>query len=101
MLVTQSCPTLCDPMDCKPPGSSVHGIFQARILEWVAISSSRESSQPGDQIHISCVSCIGRQVLYLCTIREAQVNKYMSNLNGIILNISDYYVVISLHEYFT
>ena len=43
----QLCPTLCDPMDYSPPGSSVHGIFQARILEWVAISSSRGSSQPG------------------------------------------------------
>ena len=40
----------CDPMDCSPPGSSVHGIFQARILEWIAISFSRESSQPGNQI---------------------------------------------------
>ena len=39
-LVAQSCPTLCDPMDCSPPGSSVHGILQARILEWVAISFS-------------------------------------------------------------
>ena len=39
----------CDPMDCSPPGSSVHGIIQARILEWVAISSSRGSSQPKDQ----------------------------------------------------
>ena len=45
--VTQSCPSLCDPVDCSPPGSSVHGILQARILEWVAISFSRESSQPG------------------------------------------------------
>ena len=44
--VAQSCPTLCDPMDYSLPGSSVHGIFQARILEWVAISFSRESSQP-------------------------------------------------------
>ena len=40
----QSCPTLCDPMDCSPPGSSVHGILQARILEWVAMPSSRGSS---------------------------------------------------------
>ena len=46
--VTQSCPTLCNPMDCSPPGSSVHGILQARILEWVAISFSRGSSQPRD-----------------------------------------------------
>ena len=43
--VTQSCPTLCEPMDCSPPGSSVHGIFWARILEWVAIPFSRGSSQ--------------------------------------------------------
>ena len=49
---------------CSPTGSSVHRIYQARILESVAISSSRESPQPRDQIHISCVSCIGRQILY-------------------------------------
>ena len=53
--------TLCGPMDCSPPGSSVQGIFQARILEWVAISSSRGSSQPRNRTR---VSCIGRQILY-------------------------------------
>ena len=47
--VTQSCPTLCDTMDCSPPGSSVHGIFQARILAWVAISYSRESFRTRDK----------------------------------------------------
>ena len=47
-LVAHSCPTLCDPMDCSPPGSSVYGILQARILEWVAVPSSRGSSQPRD-----------------------------------------------------
>ena len=47
MLATQLCPTLCDPMNCRPPGSSVHGILQARILEWVATPFSRGSSQPG------------------------------------------------------
>ena len=46
--VAKSCPTLCDPMDCSPPGSSVHGIYQARILEWVAISSPKGSPQPRD-----------------------------------------------------
>ena len=45
----QLCPTLCNPMDCSPPGSSVHGILQARILEWVAMPSSRGSSQPGTE----------------------------------------------------
>ena len=49
------CPTLCDCMDCNLLSSSVHGIFQARILEWVAISSSSGSFQPRDQIHVSCI----------------------------------------------
>ena len=60
----QSCPTLCNPMDCSPPGSSVQGTFQARVLEWVAISFSRGSSSPKDWSHVSYVSCIGRWVLY-------------------------------------
>ena len=55
VLVTQSCPTLCDPRDCSPPGSSVHRISQIRILEWVAISSCRGSSQSRDQTFISCI----------------------------------------------
>ena len=53
--IAQSCLTLCDPMDCSSPGSSVHGIIQASILEWVAIPFSRGSSRPRDQ---TCVSCI-------------------------------------------
>ena len=57
-LVAQSCATLCDPMDYSPPGSSVHGIFQAEILEWVAVSSSSGSFQPKDRTHVSCASCI-------------------------------------------
>ena len=57
----QSCPTLSDPMDCSPPGSSVHGILQARTLAWVAISFSRGSSQPRDRTHVSWSSCtVGR-----------------------------------------
>ena len=57
-LAAKSYLTLCDPMDCSPPSSSVHGIFQARILVWVAISSSRGSSWLRDQTLISCVYCI-------------------------------------------
>ena len=53
-LVVQLCLTLCDPMDCSLPRFSVHGILQARILEWVVISCSRGSSWPRDGIHISC-----------------------------------------------
>ena len=60
--VVQSCPALCNPMGCSPLGSSVHGILQARILEWVAISTSSGSSRPRDWTR---VSYIGRQTLYL------------------------------------
>ena len=60
----QSCPVLCDPMDCSPPGSSVHRLLQASILEWVAMPSSRGSSQPRDCTCVFYVSCIDRQVLY-------------------------------------
>ena len=68
-LVAKSCPTLCNPMDFSPPGSSVHGISQTRILEWVAISFSRGSSWPRDQ---TWVSCTGRRILYWWAIRKAQ-----------------------------
>ena len=56
VLLTQSCPTLCDPKDCSPPGSSVCGILQSRIQEWVAISFSRGSSQPRDWMWVSCTA---------------------------------------------
>ena len=59
----QSCSILCDPMDCVSPGASVHGIVQARILEWIAISSFRGSFRPWDRTHVSCISCIGRWIL--------------------------------------
>ena len=61
--VAESCLTLCDPMDCSPPSSSVHGILQARRVEWVAMPSSGGSSRPRDRTRISYMSCIGRQVL--------------------------------------
>ena len=54
--VAQSCPTLCSPMDCSLPGSSVHGIFQARVLEWVAISFSRGSSRPRDWTQVFSIA---------------------------------------------
>ena len=69
-LVAQSYSILCDPRDCSPPDSSVHGISQARILEWVAISFSRGSSQTRDRTH---VSSIGRWILYSWAIREAHI----------------------------
>ena len=54
--VVQSCLTLCNPVDCSLPGSSIHGILQARILELVAISFSRGSSQPRDRTQVSCIA---------------------------------------------
>ena len=72
----QSCRTLCDAMDCSPPGFSVHGTPQSRILERVAIPFSRRSSRPRDRIWVSWVSCLGRRVLYHCTTCEAQEFMY-------------------------
>ena len=63
---------LCDSMDCSQPGSSVHGILQPRILEWVAMPSSRGSSWSRDLTHVSCVSCVGKQILYQWATWEAQ-----------------------------
>ena len=68
VLVAQLCLTLCDPMDCSPAGSSVQGILQARMLEWVAISFSRESSALRDQAWVSC-----RQILYCLSHQESTV----------------------------
>ena len=68
VLVAQSCLVLFDPMDCSLPGFSVHGISQARILELVAMPSSRGSSRPRDW---TCISCIGRWILYHCATWEA------------------------------
>ena len=60
----QSCPTLYNPRDYNPPVSSVHGVSPARILEWVAISYARASSQSRDRTNVSCVLSTGRQILY-------------------------------------
>ena len=68
VLLTQSCPTLCDPMDYSPPGSSVHRIFQARILECIAISFYTESSWPRDGTWVSCIA--GRFFIVLSHLPE-------------------------------
>ena len=79
--VAQSCPTLCDPMDYSLPGSSVQEIFQVRVLEWVAISFSRESSWPRDRTQVSCIvgRCftIGatREILIEICNRHVPINK--------------------------
>ena len=71
--VAQSCPTLCDPMDCSLSGASVHGIFQARVLEWIAISFSRGSSQPRNRTLVS------RIAVRRFTIRANTWTQIMSN----------------------
>ena len=72
--VTQLCPTLWDPMDCSLPGSSIHGIFYARVLELGAISFSRVSSRPGDWTQVSCIA--GRRFTVWAT-REALIYIYI------------------------
>ena len=69
----QSCPTLCNPLDSSPPGSSVHGILQARILEWVAMPSSRGSSQLGDRTCVSLSPALAGQFFTMSATWEAQV----------------------------
>ena len=64
-VVAKPCPILCDPMDCNLPDSSVHGIFQARVLEWIAISFSRGSSQPRDRTRVSCSMSPGNEIVIL------------------------------------
>ena len=70
----QSCLTLCNPMDCSLPSISVHGILQARILEWVAMPSSRGSFQPRDQTQVSCVFCITGRFFTTEPLRKPQLN---------------------------
>ena len=72
LLVTQSCPTLCNPMDCSPPGSLVHGIFQARIWKWVTIPFSRTSSWPRAWSLVSCIA--------IWDTREAPYHKLITHL---------------------
>ena len=67
--------TLCDPMDCSPPGSSIHGILQARIVEWVAISFFRGSSPPRNQTQVSCI--LGRRFTIWVTREVPLINKEM------------------------
>ena len=76
-LVAQRCPTLCDPMDCKPTRFPVHGILQARILEWVAILSSRGSSEPRDQTQLSHIA---GSFFTIWATREAHI--YIYTLQG-------------------
>ena len=101
-LVAQLCRTLCNPLDCSLSGSSVHGISQARILEWVAISLSRGTSRSRDQ---TWVSRIGRWILYhwATWIAHLAHTKYLINNNSVltITNLGYYHTFVSkLLEFF-
>ena len=93
--VPQWCPILWNPMNCSPPGSTVHGIFQGRILEWVAIFYSRGSSWPRDRNCVSCISCIG----FFTTVLPGKPNIYknivLSN-KFVISNHLNQYISISI-----
>ena len=82
-VLAQSCPSLCNSMACSLPDSSVHGILQARTLEWAAISLSREPFSPRGWTLISRIFCMGRQILCHCTTWEAPwpIHKYHLKLN--------------------
>ena len=90
MLVTQPCPTLCNPMDCSLPGSSAHGILLARILEWVAVLFSRGSFWPRDW---TCGSCIAGEFLTVWATREA-----LSQVSGFELQDLPFEIIVSLYS---
>ena len=91
-LVAQSCLTLCNPMDCSPPGSSVHGILQARILEWVAMPSSMGSSQPRDGTSISSISCTSSVCVCVCNYKyqrqETTFPSYPTSTFSVLVKLS-------------
>ena len=88
--VTQSCPTLCNPMDCGPPGSSVHEILQARMLEWEAVPFFRGSSQPRDQTQVSHI--VG--VLYIFA--EKALKDYEHQIDCLEVIAVSYFKVVKI-----
>ena len=99
-LVAQSCPTLCHPMNCSPPGSSVHGLLQARILEWVAMPSSRGSSQPRDRTQVSCIADGFLTVPRICIYTCHPVTPWWS-LSGVSTDHTGQYHTWSVWVYYT
>ena len=87
--VASAYPTLCNPMDCSPPSSSVHGIFQAIVLEWVAISSSRRSSRPRDGTWVSCPSALPAESLLLSHLGSPQ-GRFTQKENGDSCHLEDF-----------
>ena len=93
VLVAQSCWTLCDPKDGSPPGSSVHGIVQARILEWITIPVSRGSSQPRDRTQVSCI--VGRFFIFWA-IAQTLMDNIFSKMKYKYKNFSRWRIWITL-----
>ena len=91
--VAQSCLTLCNPVDCSAPGSSIHGILQARILEWVAISFSRGSSWPRDQTQPVCFSMSGSNCCFLICIQISQEAGQVVSYSHFFQNFPQFVVV--------
>ena len=81
VLIAQTCPTLCNPVDCRPPGFSVYGISQARILEWVSISFSRGSSRPRDRTWVSRIA--GRRFNFWATREAHQIQEITAKSNAV------------------
>ena len=91
--VGQSCPTLCDLMNCSLPGSSVHGVFQARVLEWFAISFSRVSFPPRDRTQISHV--LGRRFTIWATREDPwDIHRYSVNGSKLFGPVALFFVVV-------
>ena len=97
---TCMCATLCDSMDCSPPGSSVHGILQARIVEWVAMPSSRGASLPRDRTQFSYVSCITGRFFTISTTWEALLSFLLRRYLWIltVFNVTFVYIYLILTE---
>ena len=89
----QPCLTLCDPMDYSPPGSSVYGILQARILEWVAMPSPMESSQPRDWTHVSMSPALAVRFFTTSATRDTQVHYSYDNVLYVIKHPLSLYIV--------
>ena len=95
--MTQSCPTLCNPMDCSRPGSSIHGIFQARILEWVAVAFSKVSSQPRDWTPVSCIA--GRLFFIIWATEESICqNPYINIMLPLRISFT-YFILLHIHHH--
>ena len=102
-ILSHSVMSLCDPMDCNLPGSSVHETFWERILKWIAISSCRESSRPRNWTQVSCISCIGRQILPRLTTWEALSIWYTGYVSvpplfGIFCRIRPFLLILLLYS---